>query len=93
MKSPIALITAGLQKLMNAGSDQEFDEFVNSSAIYRLTYDEDTEELGVFFQNGGIYTYYSVPQTKAKYMIDKASSKGKYLNNRIKNIHTYTREI
>lgn len=93
MPSALALIKAGLYELMNAESDAELDELVSSSAVYRLLYDEDTEELTVYFQTGSAYTYHDVPKQKALYFVDKASSKGKYLNQRIKNIYTYTRDF
>lgn len=75
----------------NYSFDDELDinKFVSSSAITHLAYDEDTEELYVTYIGGRTYTYFDVPKSKAKYFVDTAPSKGKYVNYRVKPNYAY----
>ena len=52
---------------------------VASSAIARLEYDDETQELIVTFQKGGSYTLRGVPEIEANRLAD-APSPGSYWN-------------
>lgn len=87
------LIKLGLSEIFLDESDAEIDERVSSSAVHRLTYDEDTKELTVYFNSGSVYTYVDVPRQKATYFIESASSKGKYFVRKIRNRYIYSRDL
>jgi hypothetical protein len=56
---------------------------VNSSAVDRLGYDENTRVLNVEFQDGSAYMYFNVPPVTADAIIN-ASSVGEVLNDRVR---------
>lgn len=59
----------------------------NSSAITKILYDNNNNRLGVvFIQGNKLYEYCNVPQS-VFLNFTKASSKGKYFHNNIKNIY------
>ena len=64
-------------------------EFVSSSNIVSIGYDESTETLEIEFKNG-IYQYYNVPSVIYQQMME-ASSKGQFLHQNIKNNYPYSR--
>lgn len=62
---------------------------INSSTIRSTGYDEFTQDLEVEFCNGKTYRYHDVPyDLYVSFM--RASSKGRFLNWRIKNMFPYT---
>jgi len=63
---------------------------VASSNVRAIGYDSATQTLEVEFQSGWVYQYYGV----SKYLyqqIMQASSKGRFLNQYIKNAYPYSR--
>ncbi len=61
-----------------------------STAVEHIGYDEAARELHVTFVGGGVYTYYHVPkQVHAAFRA--ASSKGRFLNDFIKNRYDFRR--
>lgn len=62
---------------------------LKSSSVRSTGYDEFTQDLEVEFCNGKTYCYHDVPyELYVSFM--RASSKGRFLNWRIKNIFPYT---
>ena len=64
--------------------------YVASSNIASIGYDESTETLEVEFLNGSIYQYYNVPAGLYEQLMLEGS-KGRYLNTYIKNAYPYSR--
>lgn len=64
--------------------------YVASSNIASIGYDETTETLEVEFLNGAIYQYYNVPINMHKQLMQEGS-KGQFLNTYIKNAYPYSR--
>ena len=65
-------------------------EWVDSSNIEQIGYDEDQRELWVRFKSGDTYVYANVPP--ATYDdIARADSKGSYLNREIRPNYEYRR--
>lgn len=65
-------------------------DFVASTNVVSVGYDEGSQILEVEFDNGRVYQYYNVP----KNIYDEfmaASSKGKFLNYQIKQSFPYSR--
>lgn len=63
---------------------------VNSTNLKTASYNTETEDLIVTFNNGGIYQYDSVPWNKfTKFRL--AESQGKYFNQNIAKSHKYTK--
>ena len=56
---------------------------VSSSAIARLEYDDETEELIVTFQKGGSYTLSGVPEIEA-HRFAESDSPGGYWNSNMR---------
>ncbi len=56
---------------------------VNSSNVRSIGYEADSGTLEVEFNSGGLYQYFSVPETAYAALMN-AASKGIYLNNHIK---------
>lgn len=56
---------------------------VSSSAISRLSYNPARHELHVRFRGSGDYVYFDVPPEEYDALVE-ASSKGRFLNQRIK---------
>ena len=61
-----------------------------SSHISVITYNDETEELKVEYQNGEVYTYFGVPAEVAE-EVEKADSKGRILNQVIYCFYSYKR--
>jgi hypothetical protein len=57
---------------------------VTSSNVKSIGYDASSSTLEVEFNSGGIYQYYSVPESIYSALLH-ASSKGSYINDHIKN--------
>ena len=64
--------------------------YVASSNIASIGYDEATETLEVEFLNGSVYQYYNIPAGIYEQLMQEGS-KGKYLNTYIKNAYPYSR--
>ncbi|WP_436417597.1 KTSC domain-containing protein [Petrimonas sulfuriphila] len=63
-------------------------EYVQSSNIEAVGYDEDTETLRVWFLNGSVYDYTGVGQLEYEALRD-APSVGSYLHQNIKGQYPY----
>lgn len=64
---------------------------IQSSNLKQSTYNTETEDLTVIFNNGSIYEYNKVPWTKfTKFRL--AESQGKYFNENIAKSHKYTKK-
>ena len=63
---------------------------VASSNVSSIGYDTNTQTLEVEFLNGRVYQYYGVPDHMHE-QIMQTSSKGKFLNQYIKNSYPYSR--
>ena len=64
---------------------------IQSSNLKESTYNTETEDLTVIFNNGSIYEYNKVPWTKfTKFRL--AESQGKYFNESIAKNHKYTKK-
>lgn len=64
--------------------------YVASSNIASIGYDEPTQTLEVEFLNGMLYQYYNVPQALFDQLLQEGS-KGRFLNMYIKNAYPYSR--
>ena len=67
-----------------------FREPVTSSSIAALGYDPRQSVLEVEFRSGAVYRYYAVPRDVFS-SLRKASSKGAFLNRRIRDRFRYAR--
>lgn len=56
---------------------------VNSSAIYRIEFDEVSRRLDIWFASTGRYSYYGVPLAIYLGLLN-APSKGRYFNDNIR---------
>ena len=65
-------------------------EYVASSNIVSVGYDETSQTLEVEFKDGAVYQYYNVGQNIYDEFI-KSPSKGQFLSYQIKNAFPYTR--
>ena len=64
---------------------------VQSSNLKEATYNTETEDLTVIFNNGSIYEYNKVPWSKfTKFRL--AESQGKHFNENIAKVHNYTKK-
>ncbi len=63
---------------------------VSSSNVRAIGYDSATQTLEVEFVNGSVYQYYSVPENMYEAFL-KASSKGQFLHQYIRNAYPYSR--
>lgn len=63
---------------------------VQSSNIYSIGYDEQSQTLEVEFTNGTIYQYYNVGLAAYEDLM-RSPSKGQHLNAYIKNSYPYSR--
>ena len=64
---------------------------IQSSNLKESTYNTETEDLTVIFNNGSIYEYNKVPWQKfTKFRL--AESQGKYFNENIAKSHKYTKQ-
>ena len=64
--------------------------YIASSNIASIGYDEATETLEVEFLNGSIYQYYNIPASLYQRLMQEGS-KGRFLNTYIKNAYPYSR--
>lgn len=62
---------------------------VRSTNIRSVGYDAGSETLEVEFTSGSIYQYFDVPETEYEGLMS-AASKGRYLNQNIKDRYRYT---
>jgi hypothetical protein len=70
-------------------ADVEF-EYVDSSNLLQVGWDEETETLYIQFKSGGLYSYEAVPE--AVYIgLLTAASKGRYFWSNIRDIYPYQR--
>lgn len=65
-------------------------QFVSSSNIASVGYDEASQTLEIEFNSGGIYEYYDVPEYVYQELIS-ASSVGRYFIQAIKNTYNCSR--
>lgn len=65
--------------------------YVDSSNIEAVGYDEDTQELHVWFLSGGYYIYRDVPRDIFDQLM-YAPSKGSFLNREVKNVYQFTKQ-
>ena len=63
---------------------------VDSSTLKTVLFDETTNELGIYFKTGRVYTYKGVEDKKVS-RLGKAKSSGKFFHNKIKNQYPTTR--
>jgi lysyl-tRNA synthetase class 2 len=64
---------------------------IQSSNLKESTYNTETEDLTVIFNNGSIYEYNKVPWSKfTKFRL--AESQGKYFNENIAKSHKYIKK-
>mgnify|MGYP000120710789 FL=1 len=64
---------------------------IQSSNLKESTYNTETEDLTVIFNNGSIYEYNKVPWSKfTKFRL--AESQGKYFNENIAKSHKYVKK-
>jgi hypothetical protein len=67
------------------------DIVINSSNLKTASFNTETEDLTVTFNNGAIYEYNKVPWNKfTKFRL--AESQGKYFNENIARSHKYTKK-
>ena len=64
--------------------------YVASSNIGSIGYDEPSQTLEVEFLNNSVYQYYNVPQGLYEQLMQEGS-KGRFLNTYIKNAYPYSR--
>lgn len=62
--------------------------YVDSSNVEAIGYDSDSQELHVQFLKSGTYVYYDVEEWVFQEFM-QADSKGRYINNNIKNHYQY----
>lgn len=63
---------------------------VDSTSLASIGYDAATATLEVEFRHGGVYRYFLVPASVYRALID-AESKGRFLNEAIKERYPYER--
>jgi hypothetical protein len=63
---------------------------VNSSNITSIGYNPKTQILEIEFHSGGVYRYYSVPNSEYQALMN-ASSHGKYFDQNIKKTYQYSK--
>jgi len=61
---------------------------VESSMIYAVGYDEETQILEVVFNSGGIYRYFDVPKEVYEGLL-AAESKGRYMRANVIDLYPY----
>jgi hypothetical protein len=65
-------------------------EYVASTNIASIGYDEASETLEVEFLNSSVYQYYNIPPNLYEELL-RDGSKGSFLNTYIKNNYAYSR--
>ena len=63
---------------------------VSSSSIATIRYDIETQVLEVEYHNGGVYQYQGVPQETFE-EFKNSSSKGNFLNQRIRKFYPFNK--
>ena len=66
-------------------------QYVNSSNIEQVGYDEQGMELHVTFKDGAHYVYYEVPAEVFDQLLN-AVSPGSFLNRELKNVYNYAKQ-
>lgn len=66
-------------------------QYVNSSNIDQVGYEEDQRELHVVFKSGSHYVYYDVPAETFQQLVD-APSLGSFLNRELKNVYQFSKQ-
>lgn len=66
-------------------------QFVSSSSVLAVGYDEKSKTLRIWFREGPAYDYYKVPKTKYQ-AIFKVDSIGAFVNQHIKGLYDYSLE-
>jgi hypothetical protein len=61
---------------------------VESSNLYSVGYDPDTQTLEIEFRTGGIYEYYDVPKAVYQQLMT-APSHGRFFHAYIRNVYRY----
>jgi hypothetical protein len=61
---------------------------VDSSAMWRISYDDTRHELAVTFKTGKTYTYFEVPEDVYEDFLS-APSKGRFFNERIRDRYRF----
>ena len=64
--------------------------YIASTNIASIGYDENSQTLEVEFLNNSIYQYFNIPVSLYEQLMAE-SSKGKFLNTYIKNAYAYSR--
>lgn len=65
-------------------------QFVSSSNLYSVGYEQKSETLEIEFRGGGVYQYYNVPRNIFDHLMN-AGSKGKFFHVYIRYGYPYTR--
>lgn len=65
--------------------------YVNSSNVEAVGYDDETNELHVQFLSGGYYIYYDVPRDIFDNLM-LSPSIGSFLNREVKNVYQFTKQ-
>ncbi|WPZ01178.1 KTSC domain-containing protein [Idiomarina sp. OXR-189] len=65
-------------------------DYVSSSNVVSIGYDDTTETLEVEFLSGAVYQYYNVPRALYDELM-RQGSKGRFLHTYIKNAYPYSR--
>ena len=65
--------------------------FIDSSNIESIGYDDDTQELHVQFLSSGHYIYRDVPREIFDDLMN-APSKGSFLNREVKGVYQFTKQ-
>jgi hypothetical protein len=66
-------------------------QWVDSSNIDQVGYQEDTMELHIAFKGGAQYVYHDVPAHIFDQLMD-APSKGSFLNREVRTVYNFTKE-
>lgn len=66
------------------------EETIQSKAVHRIRYDEDSAVLEVEFASSLIYRYFDVPRGVYEWLV-KADSKGRFINRLVKEQYRYER--
>jgi len=61
-------------------------EYVRSSNLKSIGYEEENQILEIEFNHGGVYRYYGIPSNVHDALMS-ASSKGSYFSSYIKNVY------
>src|SRR5215217_586312 len=64
---------------------------LRSSVLSYALYSVEAKSLELGFHSGGVYRYYGVTRRKAKHLIERAPSKGRYFNRSIKREYAWDR--